>query len=70
MSNAGHDEVTTWDETQDGDHPAGDLSLSRRSRVGGRARALAGMALAVGAYAVVAANVTSAPTVSAPILHG
>ncbi|GAA1305176.1 hypothetical protein [Saccharothrix xinjiangensis] len=70
MSNAGHDEVTTWDETQDGDHPAGDLSLSHRSRVGGRARALAGMALAVGAYAVVTASAVSGGTVSAPIIHG
>ncbi|MFC6088462.1 hypothetical protein Q5530_22325 [Saccharothrix sp. BKS2] len=69
MSNAGHDAVTTWDEAQDGDHPAGDMALSRKSRVGGRARALAGMALAVGAYAVVTASAASG-TVSAPVING
>jgi hypothetical protein len=67
MSNANHDEVTTWDEDQDGDHPAGEMALSRKTRTGARARALAGLTLAVGAYAVVAANATSI-TVSAPAL--
>lgn len=65
MSNANHDEVVTWDETRDGDHPAGEMALSRKTRTGARARALAGLTLAVGAYVVVAANATSI-TVSAP----
>ncbi|WP_367137525.1 hypothetical protein [Saccharothrix sp. HUAS TT1] len=67
MSNADH-EVTTWDEDQDGDHPAGEMALSRTTRTGARARALAGLTLAVGAYAVVAANANSI-TVSAPGLN-
>ncbi|QFZ22187.1 hypothetical protein [Saccharothrix syringae] len=69
MSNADHAEVTTWDEARDGDHPAGEMALSRRTRAGARARALAGMTMAVGAYAVVTAS-TGSWTVSAPVIQG
>jgi hypothetical protein len=66
MSDADHDEVTTWSEDQDGDHPAGEMALSRKTRTGARARALAGLTLAVGAYAVVAAGLADSTSVSAP----
>lgn len=69
MSNANHDEAPTWDEAQDGEHPAGEMALSRKTRVGARARALAGLTLAVGAYAAVGAA-TCTVTVSAPVVHG
>ncbi|MFD1152615.1 hypothetical protein [Saccharothrix hoggarensis] len=65
MNDANHDAVTTWHEDQDGDHPAGEMALSRKTKTGARARALAGLTLAVGAYAAVAADL-SHPTVSAP----
>ena len=65
MSNATPAEVTTWSEDQDGDHPAGEMALTRKTKSGARARALAGLTLAVGAYAVVAAAAGS-QTVSAP----
>lgn len=66
MSNADRDEVTTWDDDQDGAHPAGEMALSRKSRTGARARALAGLTLAVGAYVVVAAGLADTTSVSAP----
>lgn len=66
MSNADHDAVTTWHEDQDGDHPAGEMALNRKTKTGARARALAGLTLAVGAYVVVAAGANSGITVSAP----
>ncbi|GGP63090.1 hypothetical protein [Saccharothrix coeruleofusca] len=55
----------TWQEEQDGDHPAGEMVLRRKSKAGARARALAGMTLAMGACAVVAAGLQDT-TVSAP----
>ncbi|MEU4806021.1 hypothetical protein [Actinosynnema sp. NPDC023587] len=67
MSNANHDEVTTWHDDQDGDHPAGEMALSRKSKTGARARALAGLTLAVGAYVVVAAGLADSTSVSAPV---
>ncbi|WP_433262811.1 hypothetical protein ACQPZF_30510 [Actinosynnema sp. CS-041913] len=66
MSDANRDEVTTWRDDQDGDHPAGEMALSRKSKTGARARALAGLTLAVGAYAVVAAGLADSTSVSAP----
>ncbi|CCH33660.1 hypothetical protein ABZ816_22335 [Actinosynnema sp. NPDC047251] len=69
MSNANHDEVTTWDDGQDGDHPAGEMALSRKSKTGARARALAGLTLAVGAYVVVAAGLADSTSVSAPVTY-
>jgi hypothetical protein len=66
MNDANRDEATTWSEGQDGDHPAGEMALSRRAKAGARARALAGLTLAVGAYAAVAVNETAFTTVSAP----
>ncbi|GAA1350091.1 hypothetical protein [Saccharothrix algeriensis] len=68
MSNANRDEVATWDDDQDGDHPAGEMALTRKTRTGARARALAGLTLAVGAYAVVAAGLADSTSVSAPVL--
>ncbi|GAA3875835.1 hypothetical protein GCM10022243_45940 [Saccharothrix violaceirubra] len=68
MSNAAHDEPAIWSEDRDGEHPAGEMSVSGRSRTGARARALAGLTLAVGAYAVVAAGVVESTSVSAPTL--
>jgi hypothetical protein len=68
MSDANHDEVTTWSQDQDGDHPAGEMALSRKTKTGARARALAGLTLAVGAYAVVAAGLADSTSVSAPII--
>ncbi|MBB5959203.1 hypothetical protein FHS29_005823 [Saccharothrix tamanrassetensis] len=68
MSNANRDEVGTWPDDQDGDHPAGEMALSRKSRTGARARALAGLTLAVGAYAVVAAGLADSTSVSAPTI--
>lgn len=41
MSNAAHDEPAIWSEDRDGEHPAGEMSVSGRSRTGARARALA-----------------------------
>jgi hypothetical protein len=67
MNDASHDEVTTWSEDQDGDHPAGEMALSRKTKTGARARALAGLTLAVGAYAVVAAGLADSTSVSAPV---
>lgn len=64
MNDADHDEVTTWSEDQDGDHPAGEMALSRKTKTGARARALAGLTLAVGAYAVVAAGIADSTSVS------
>ncbi|MGM1064945.1 hypothetical protein [Saccharothrix sp. Mg75] len=65
MSNADHAEGTAWNEDQGDEHPAGEMALSRRTRAGGRARALAGLTLAVGACSAIA--VTSGSfTVSAP----
>jgi hypothetical protein len=66
--NANHDEVTTWRDAQDGDHPAGEMALTRKSKTGARARALAGLTLAVGAYAVVAAGLADSTSVSAPTI--
>ncbi|MFE2751084.1 hypothetical protein ACFXGA_03660 [Actinosynnema sp. NPDC059335] len=66
MNDANRDEVTTWSEARDGDHPAGEMALSRRTKAGARARALAGLTLAVGAYAAVAVSESSMTTVSAP----
>ncbi|BFU45414.1 hypothetical protein [Krasilnikovia sp. MM14-A1004] len=39
------------------DHPAGEMMLGRRGRVGARARALAGFSLAVGLSTVVAVSI-------------
>ncbi|NUT49577.1 MAG: hypothetical protein HOV94_20055 [Saccharothrix sp.] len=66
MNDANRDEVTTWSEHQDGDHPAGEMALSRKTKAGARARALAGLTMAVGAYAVVAVSESTMTTVSAP----
>lgn len=66
MNDANRDEATTWSAAQDGDHPAGEMALSRRTKAGARARALAGLTLAVGAYAAVAVSESSMTTVSAP----
>lgn len=55
----------TWPDEQDEAHPAGEMALVRKSAAGARARALAGMTLAVGACAVVAAGLQDT-TVSAP----
>ncbi|MEU4768317.1 hypothetical protein AB0H12_34210 [Actinosynnema sp. NPDC023794] len=66
MNDANRDEVTTWSEDQDGDHPAGEMALSRKARAGARARALAGLTMAVGAYAAVAVSEGTMTTVSAP----
>ncbi|NUT94320.1 MAG: hypothetical protein HOY78_20090 [Saccharothrix sp.] len=69
MSDANHDEVPTWRDDQDGDHPAGEMALTRKNKTGARARALAGLTLAVGAYAVVAASLADSTSVSAPVIH-
>ncbi|MFE9749620.1 hypothetical protein ACFYOT_32315 [Saccharothrix saharensis] len=66
MNDANRDEVTTWSADQDGDHPAGEMALSRRAKAGARARALAGLTLAVGAYAAVTVSEGTMTTVSAP----
>ena len=42
--------------TESTEHPAGEMMLSRRSKVGARARALAGFALTVGISVVIAAG--------------
>ncbi|RKT56486.1 hypothetical protein [Saccharothrix australiensis] len=68
MIDADRDEVATWHDDQDGDHPAGEMALHRKSRAGARARALAGLTLAVGAYAVVTAGLANSTSVSAPVI--
>ena len=66
MKDANHADATTWSEDQDGEHPAGEMALSRKAKAGARARALAGLTLAVGAYAAVAVGESTMTTVSAP----
>jgi len=55
MGNTQHDEAADWQTDQESTavHPAGEMALTRKTTAGARARALAGMALAVGSLTVV-----------------